>query len=164
MTWLTSKLTDAYATDNYKEVLSRFHEVLDQGLGSKGLVPNDELSFLYRNDRIIIKLNDKKIGTISPTSITSTKYPMSLTSSPLSKGKPIRFPNIAKHYPRLHNWITTKLFRDPPTQDNAYGNGVKAVQRLKQKLMEVYAGEASAAPELHEILKEKFLTGRGSQI
>ena len=36
VSWLTSKLTDAYATDKYKEVLARFKEILDQGLGGKG--------------------------------------------------------------------------------------------------------------------------------
>ena len=30
--------------------------------------------------------------------------------------------------------------------------------------MDVYAGEASVAPELHQVLKDKFLTGRARQI
>ena len=161
VTWLTSKLTDAYATDSYKEILARFRELLNKGLGRKGLVLNDELSFLYRNDRIVVKLNDTKIGTISPSSTTPTKHVM----SPEKTGEKaaMRFPNIAKHFPRLHHWITTMIFRDSPSHGN-YGNGVKAVQRLKQKLMDVYAGEGSVAPELHEVLKEKYSSGRGGQI
>ena len=162
MTWLTSKLIDVHATDKYKEILTRFKDLLNQGLGSKGLATNDELSFLYRKHRIILKLNDKKIGTISPTPPPKQPTPPKSSSSPLQE-KPVRFPHIAEHYPWLHEFITTKIFHDTSFHEN-YGNGVKAIQRLKQRLMDVYAGEASVAPELHQVLKDKFLTGRGRSL